>query len=341
MLLYIQYPQWLRSEIIPGLPIRWYGLMYLVAFTVTYLLFMYQVKREKLKVDREQVMNLFFWGIIGLLVGARLFATILFSGTDYYLRKPWLIFWPFHEGRFVGLQGMNYYGGLVGAIVALVIYGRVKKLNMREWGDMLLAGVPLGYTFGRLGNFINGELFGRVTTLPWGVVFPHAEQFPASEQWVRDTAARAGMEIAESAAMVNLPRHPTQLYEAFAEGIVMWLILWFVFRKHKLFRGFVIGMYVVLYGVFRFIIDYFRMPIVDDFAITLSKIDNPPYLLLTPWNFLPSQIYSFLMIVGGVVTLLVFRWADRRPAGEAHGRAGSQEGRAHKVNMRKLRRRLK
>ena len=336
MLAFIQFPQWLRSEIIPGLPVRWYGLMYLVAFTISYLLFMYQVKREKLGMDKDTVMNFFFWGIIGLLVGARIFATLLFSGTDFFLRRPWLIFWPFHDGRFVGLQGMNYYGGLVGAVVALVIYGRVKKLNMRDWGDMAFAGVPLGYTFGRLGNFINGELFGRVTTLPWGTVFPHAQQFPASASWVQDAAARAGMDIAGQ-TMVNLPRHPTQLYEAFAEGIVMWLILWFVFRKRRPFKGFIIGMYVVIYGVFRFVIDYFRMPIVDDFAIKLSRLDNPPYLLVTPWNFLPSQIYSFLMILGGVLVLLIFRWMSQS---ESRATPGAAQG-APKPNMRRLRKKLK
>ncbi len=251
MLAYIRYPTWLTSEIIPGLPIRWYGLMYLVAFVISYLLFMVQAREKKMDTekDKDTILNFFFWGILGLVVGGRVSATLLFSGTDLYLRKPWLIFWPFSGGQYTGLQGMNYYGGLVGVVLALVIYARVRKIDIREWGDMLVAGAPLGYTFGRLGNFINGELYGRVTAAPWGFLFPHASSVPLSDAFVRETARAVGLTPAQGVSMVNLPRHPTQLYEALLEGIVLWLILWFVFRKRKPFKGFLIGMYVLGYGV--------------------------------------------------------------------------------------------
>ena len=190
MLAFLNFPDWIRPEIIPGLPLRWYGMMYLLAFVVAFLLFNYQIKDRKLDVSRDDTMSFFFWGIIGLLIGARLFSTLLFDSTHTYLRKPWLIFWPFRDGfHFVGFQGMNYYGGLVGAVVALIIYCRVKKISLLDWGDMLLAGVPLGYTFGRLGNFINGELYGRVTAAPWGFVFPHAKRFPVADPWVRSSPA--------------------------------------------------------------------------------------------------------------------------------------------------------
>ena len=96
--------------------------------------------------------------------------------------------------------------------------------------------LPLGYTFGRLGNFINGELFGRVTTLPWGMVFPQAEPFSAREGWVREVAAPGGI-AHRRAGMVNLPRHPSQLYEAFFEGLVLWAVLWFGLRKRSLSRA--------------------------------------------------------------------------------------------------------
>ena len=308
MTLYFAFPQWISSEIIPGLPFRWYGLMYLVAFAVTYLLFMYQVRQRKLDVDSDTVLNMFFWAIIGLLIGARVFATLLFEASGRYWARPWLIFWPFDENmNFVGLQGMNYYGGLAGAVVAVLIYARSKKINILDWGDMIVAGVPLGYTFGRLGNFINGELFGRVTTASWGVIFPHARRFPADEAWVQETAREAGMNVAELSGMVNLPRHPTQLYEAFGEGILLWLLMWFIFRKREHVTGALIGVYLIGYGVVRFFVDYFRVPLRGDFMLQLSGIENPPYLLLTPWNFIASQLYSLLMIAAGVVLILILR----------------------------------
>mgnify|MGYP006289974939 FL=1 len=307
MLGYLQFPEWIKPEIIPGLPLRWYGLMYLLAFLIAFLLFRWQIKDRELDVNKDDIMSFFFWGIIGLLIGARLFATLFFDPTHTYLQKPWLIFWPFTDGRFVGFQGMNYYGGLVGAVIALIIFCRIKKINLLDWGDMLLAGVPLGYTFGRLGNFINAELFGRVTTAPWGMIFPHARRFPVSEEWVQETAAKIGMELPET-GFVNLPRHPTQLYEGFFEGIVLWLVLWFVFRKRKKFDGSIIGIYIIGYGIIRFVIDYFRMPISrGDFLLRLSPIDNPPHLLLTPFNFITSQLYSFLMILAGVLFFIAVK----------------------------------
>ncbi len=335
MLAYLQYPDWINPEIIPGLPLRWYGLMYLVAFLIAYVLFSYQIKKRKLEVVQDDILNFFFWGIIGLLIGARLFATLLFDPTHTYLQKPWLIFWPFSNGRFVGLQGMNYYGGLAGCIVALIIYCRVKKVELLDWGDMLLAGVPLGYTFGRLGNFINAELFGRVTAAQWGIVFPNARRFPATEEWVREIVEKIDMTVPES-GMVNLPRHPTQLYEAFFEGIVLWVVLWFVFRKRKPYNGFLVGVYIIGYGVMRFIIDYFRMPIsADDFLIKLSSVHNPPYLFVTPFNFLTSQVYSALMIIGGILFLVIISHYQKKKNIDDSRKQGKK-----KTSMRKLRKKI-
>ncbi|TVQ26877.1 MAG: prolipoprotein diacylglyceryl transferase [Spirochaetaceae bacterium] len=305
---YIPFPTWLSAEIIPGLPLRWYGLMYLIAFALSYLLFMAQIRKRTEEIDQDTVMNFFFWGIIGLLIGARLFSTLLFDASGLYLRRPWLIFWPFYEGRFVGLQGMNYYGGLVGAIVGFVLYARRKSIDILDWGDMLVIGVPLGYTFGRLGNFINAELYGRVTQASWGVVFPTAARFPASEPWVQEWAAAVGMELQAGQTLVNLPRHPTQIYEAIAEGILLWVIMWFIVRKHKPYNGFAVGFYLIAYGVMRFAIDYFRMPIsAADFAIRLVDNGIPVHFVQTPLNLIPSQLYSLAMIVGGAVFLSVVR----------------------------------
>lgn len=341
--MYIPFPTWLRAEIIPGLPFRWYGLMYLVAFGLSYFLFMVQVRQRKLGVDQDTIINFFFWGIIGLLLGARLFSALFFEPTGIYWRQPWLIFWPFRDGRFVGLQGMNYYGGLVGAIVGFVLYARKHRdrIAIMDWGDMLLCGIPLGYTFGRIGNFINGELYGRVTRVSWGVLFPEARRFPASEPWVQEWAADAGIEISAADTLVNLPRHPTQLYEAATEGVLLWLIIWFIVRRHKPFDGFIVGFYLIGYGVVRFIIDYLRVPIsASDFAVRLVDTGLPVYFVQSPLNLIPSQLYSLGMIVGGAVFLAVVGKRSRAAqpltgeveAGRPSGRAGS---------MRKLRKKIK
>ena len=338
--MYLTFPSWLSAQIIPGLPFRWYGLMYLIAFAITYILFMVQVRRRGLEIDHDTVVNFFFWGIIGLLIGARLFATLFFDPTGIYLRQPWLIFWPFRDGQFVGLQGMNYYGGLVGAVVGFVIYARVKKIDILDWGDMLLAGVPLGYTFGRVGNFINGELYGRVTQAPWGVVFPHARRFPASEPWVQEWTSELGMEVSGPEALVNLPRHPTQLYEALTEGVILWLIIWFVFRKQKPYNGFIVGFYVLAYGVMRFVIDYYRMPISAP-AFALRLVDNgvPVHFVQTPLNLIPSQFYSLAMVVGGILFLVVAKRLHDKRASEGPG--GDEHGAEKSRSMRKLRKKIK
>jgi phosphatidylglycerol:prolipoprotein diacylglycerol transferase len=156
MLLAVQFPSWLKPEIIPGLPFRWYGLMYLVAFAIGYLLFTRQVKERKLDWSEDTISALFFWGILGLLLGARIFATIVYDTSGIYVEKPWLVFWPFEGKRFVGLQGMSYHGGLIGAVVAAVIYCPRQSLDTLEVGDLVVAGIPLGYT-SEPGNFINGD----------------------------------------------------------------------------------------------------------------------------------------------------------------------------------------
>ena len=308
MLAFINYPSWIKPEIFPGLPVRWYGLMYLVAFTIAYLLFKYQTKESELKASDDDVASFFFWGILGLLLGARLFAVTIYETSGYYLRKPWFIFWPFNEsGQFVGLQGMSYHGGVVGCILGTFLYCRKKKFSWLQWADMLVTGLPLGYTFGRLGNFINGELWGRITTAGWGIVFPHASRFPVSLDWAREFAARVGMEISPTARFINLPRHPSQLYEAFFEGIVLWSILWFVFRKRKKFHGAMISFYLIGYGIFRFFIEYTREPDADiGFPIAFSDNTDEIYRFVSFFNFSTGQILCFLMIISGILLYFLF-----------------------------------
>ena len=304
MFLYVSFPTWLKPEIIPGLPFRWYGAMYIVVIFITYLLFKTQVKEEKINMTDDDIYSLFLYTIIGALLGGRLIYTLIFEASGMFRRQPWLIFWPFNEKmKFIGFSGMNYYGGLLGAIIGFVLYTRSKKLNVSQFGDMIAAAFPLGYSFGRLGNFINGELYGRITTAPWGMIFPHAKQFSAKLPWVQEIAAKINFPLPDPEAMVNLPRHPSQIYELFLEGVLLWLFLWFFIRKRKKLHGSIMAWYLIGYGIVRFFVDYLRMPIGKDFAIRLVSIDNPPSLLLTPWNFLLSQIFCIPMILGGVLFL--------------------------------------
>ncbi|MFW6249721.1 MAG: prolipoprotein diacylglyceryl transferase, partial [Alkalispirochaetaceae bacterium] len=274
---YLEYPDWISPVIIPGLPLRWYGLMYLIAFATSYLLFIYQAKERKLDVDKDEVLNLFFWMILGLLVGARIFATTIYDPTGYYLSRPWRIFWPFDENMsFTGLQGMSFHGGLVGVVVAFIIYCKVKRIDVLDWGDMLVTGIPLGYTFGRIGNFINAELYGRVTASPLGMLFPNARRVPADHSAAQRIAEEAGISIPDGAELINLPRHASQLYEAFGEGILVWVVLWFFFRKNRPFKGLNVAIYMIGYGLARFVVEYFREPDPGlEFVIQLGPENNP------------------------------------------------------------------
>ncbi len=322
MLGFIQYPSWIRPEIVPFLPIRWYGLMYLVAFVVAYLLFNWQLRKSSVPFQKDLVLDLFFWAIVGVLVGGRLAAVAIYDSAGYYLHHPLQIILPFSRvnGKIAltGIAGMSYHGGLVGATIAIITFLKVKKLDVLDWGDMLVAGVPLGYTFGRLGNFINGELYGRITKVAWGMVFPQAKTFDVSQPWVRDFAASVGMPVPGS-GMVNLPRHPSQLYEAFFEGIVLWLILWFIVRKRRPYKGFVIACYVLGYGVIRFFIEYVRQP--DDgigfggygYPIILQHLDNY-YAQFSWFNFTTGQILNVIIIAAAFIMMAVFSSWSRRAA---------------------------
>lgn len=310
MVAMLEFPKWLSPEIIPGLPFRWYGLMYLIAFGVTWLLFKRESRRLGAPWTEDEAANFFIWGIVGILVGGRLAGTLIYEPTNYYWIKPWYIFWPFDEsGAFVGFQGMSYHGGFIGLIVASVIWCKIHKWNWFDWADLIAVSVPLGYTFGRLGNFINGELWGKVSTVPWAMVFPNAERFSAKEQWVQEIARKVGIRIVSMNDMVNLPRHPSQLYEALLEGIVLWLILWFFVRPRRSFRGEGVAVYSLGYGIARFFVEYFREP--DSglgYILALGDPDAPTALFASPFNFSMGQILSFLMIVGA---LIFFFYAKR------------------------------
>jgi phosphatidylglycerol:prolipoprotein diacylglycerol transferase len=343
MLLSIPFPSWLKPEIIPGLPVRWYSLMYVFAFATAFLLYRRQVRERHFPMTEDDLSSLFFFGILALIVGARLFSTLIYETSNIYTRQPWLIFWPFQNGKFTGLQGMSYHGGAFAGLLSVIIFAKVKRFSFREIGDMFAASVPLGYTFGRIGNFINAELYGRVTASPAGMVFPYADPLPASESWVQEIAAKTGTAI--KSAYVNLPRHPSQLYEAFFEGIVLWLIIWFL-RSRKPFKGFLLGLYFLGYGFFRFFIEYFREPDADlGYRIEFTKSNLPTAYTHPLLSFSTGQVLCFLMILFGVIWLIVAsRLPDREVTyiyNETEKKQTGKEEAAQKNRQRKLRKRLK
>jgi len=317
MLLAIPFPSWLKPEVIPGLPFRWYGLMYVVAFGVAFLLYRRQIRERNFPMTEDELSGLFFWGILALILGARIFSSLVYDAGSIYARRPWLIFWPFRNGQFTGFQGMSYHGGVIGGILAIVIYSKAKKFDYREIGDMFSASIPLGYTFGRLGNFINGELYGRITASPLGMVFPAGGISPADRNFavIREGAEQMGIAaITGAGGVLNYPRHPSQLYEMFFEGIVLWAFIWF-FRNRKPFKGFLLTLYLSGYGLVRFFIEYFREPDADlGYPIKLAKTSLPPALSHPALDFSTGQILCFIMILVGLAwALIASRLKDREP----------------------------
>ncbi|RMH70098.1 MAG: prolipoprotein diacylglyceryl transferase [Gemmatimonadetes bacterium] len=235
---FIQWWQHLPSQMNPiifsvgSFAIRWYGTMYIVAFALTYFLVQYRITHDKLRYPRDFAADAIMWAIVGVILGGRL-GYVFFYDFRMLIQDPIHIFLPFREGRFVGISGMSYHGGLIGVIIAWILFARKHQMHFFHVADLFAPAIPLGYTFGRIGNFINGELYGRVTEAAIGMYFPNAGD--------------------------NLLRHPSQLYEAFFEGIFLFFVLWLL-RKKTPFLGFLSGMYVFGYGFVRFFIEYFREP---------------------------------------------------------------------------------
>jgi phosphatidylglycerol:prolipoprotein diacylglycerol transferase len=240
--------------------LRYYSLMYLAAFGCTYFLVMHRIRRERYPYTAEQIQDYFVWAILGVILGGR-FGYVFFYNLGYYLKHPLEIIFPFEfEGgfHFIGLSGMSYHGGVIAVLVATMIFCRRRKIDFWRFADLFCPAIPLGYTFGRIGNFINGELFGRATTAAWGMVFPLDP--------------------------LRLLRHPSQLYEAFFEGIVLFAVLWMI-RKKSPFDGALFAFYLIGYGLIRFFIEFFREP------------DAQLGFVLGPLSM--GQILCFLMIAAG------------------------------------------
>lgn len=206
------------------LALRWYGMMYLLGFVAGYFNIRLLARRRGLALDGDTLSDMLFWCVCGVILGGRLGYTLIYNGA-YYFAHPIKIFYVW-EG------GMSFHGGMLGVALAIALFCRRRGLPFLLTGDVVAAATPIGLGLGRIGNFINGELWGRVTDVPWAMVFPGGGP---------------------------LPRHPSQLYEAILEGPVLWLILWALHRR-KAPPGTVIMVFFLGYGLFRFTVEFFRQP---------------------------------------------------------------------------------
>jgi phosphatidylglycerol---prolipoprotein diacylglyceryl transferase len=235
------------------LRLSWYGLMYVLGFFASYLLVRYQMKKKDFGITRLEVENLYFYLILGLVIGARL-GYVLFYDLKMYLSDPLEIFAIWHGG-------MSFHGGLIGVLIVGILFAWKNRKSFWKIADLIIVTVPIGLGLGRIGNFINGELYGRVTRVPWGMIFP-----------------RGG----------PLPRHPSQLYESALEGGVLFLILWFL-KNRNLPSGGLLALFLSLYGLFRFFVEFFREP------------DSQLGYILGPFTM--GQVLCGFMVIGGVLLL--------------------------------------
>lgn len=236
--------------------VRWYGLMYLVAFIQFIVLGRYQIRQRPGFITTEQLDDLLFYGMIGVILGGRL-GQVFFYEPGYYFSHPL-------EIVAVWKGGMSFHGGFLGVVLALGLWSRKHQLAWLDVIDFVAPLVPLGLAAGRIGNFINGELWGRITDpgLPWAMIFPQAGDMQ--------------------------PRHPSQLYHVGLEGLALFFILWIYARQPRP-RGALTGAGLLGYGVFRFITEFFREP--DHGIFGQSYVVS-----MGQWLSLPMILVGLLLI---------------------------------------------
>ena len=248
------------------LAVRWYGIAYVLGFLLAGVLMWRLAKRWKLRFDSDALLTIICCVIVGVILGARL-GYCLFYGNGYYFSHPLELF-AFNQG------GMSFHGGLVGALLAGIVAARLTHIPYLTLADMGAIVAPIGLFLGRCANFVNGELWGDFTDLPWGVVFGGA----------------AG----------SMPRHPSQLYEALLEGVLLFVILFVLSRKvPPRPRGTFIGVFLTLYGCFRFLIEFVRQP------------DAQIGYLWGDWLTM-GQVLSVPLVIAGIV-IIVFSVRKKLP----------------------------
>lgn len=274
------------------LHVRWYGLMYLVGFIVFIALGKLRARKDAWRAWKpEELDDLMFYGMLGVILGGRL-GYVLFYKADFYLGHPLEIL-KVWEG------GMSFHGGMLGTLCALWYYAHKTGRHFLQVGDFVGPLVPTGLAAGRLGNFINGELWGRVTSAdaPWAMLFPQAARDDAQLAASTPSLQHAMIEYLNPVTQqmtASLPRHPSQLYELGLEGITLFVILWLFSRKQRP-MGAVSGLFLIGYGSFRFLVEFTREP--DDFLGLLAA-----HLSMGQWLSMP-------MIIAGIIMML---WAYRR-----------------------------
>jgi len=235
------------------LKIHWYGIMYLAGFSMAWWLGNKRLQQNAIFTS-EQLSDLIFYAAVGVVLGGRI-GYVLFYDLANYLEAPLNIFK-------VWQGGMAFHGGFIGVLIAVWIYARKLKLPFFKVTDFIAPLIPLGLCTGRIGNFINGELWGRHTDVPWGMVFTHIDA---------------------------IPRHPSQLYQAVLEGFVLFIILWSFSKKSRPIMA-VSGLFLIGYGLFRFLIEFVREP---DYHLGFIAFD---------WMTM-GQILTIPMIIVGIVLL--------------------------------------
>ena len=236
--------------------LRWYALAYLFGIIWAWLLLRKMSVYSKSQFTVLKIDDFLGWAILGIIIGGRL-GYVLFYNFMYYTERPFEIFAVWHGG-------MSFHGGLLGVIITTILFCYKRKINLFMTADMLCAVAPIGLFLGRLANFVNGELYGRVTTaIPWAIIFPEGG---------------------------NVPRHPSQLYEAFWEGLVLFIILnlvWWKSEKYRSRYGFTAGLFFCLYGIGRLFLELFREPdahlgfIVE--RLTMGQLLCLPMIALGIW----------------------------------------------------------
>ncbi len=210
--------------------VHWYGLMYALALLSAISIAKWFIKKDNLPISNDLFDSYIWWAEIGVILGARLGYIIFYdTHTMYYLTHPWQIFNPYINGVYAGISGMSYHGSFFGFIFASYLFCRKNKISFWFITDIAVLGISAAYVFGRIGNFFNQELVGRITDVPWGIY------------------------------VGQVLRHPSQIYEAILEGLVVFTILVFL-RKRKIFDGQLALMYGILYSIARIISEFYREP---------------------------------------------------------------------------------